>query len=114
MDGIDGIAGGQCVTVAGAAAGLSWAHGQPALAELCALLAAAGLGFLTRNWHPARIFMGDVASGWLGFELAVIALLGEATGAVPFTAFLILMGVCLVDSTWTLLRRLLAGEKVYR
>ncbi len=111
MDGIDGIAAGQCITVAGSTAVIALVHDEPQLAALAALMAAASLGFLTRNWQPARIFMGDVASGWIGFQFAVLALAGELDGGVPFVSSLILMGVFLVDSTWTLVCRVVRGEK---
>jgi Fuc2NAc and GlcNAc transferase len=114
MDGIDGIAGGQGVTAAGGIAAIAWSRGAHPQAEVAALLAAASLGFLLRNWPPARIFMGDVASGWIGFQLAVLALVGEASGAVPLVSFVILMGAFLVDSTMTLLRRLMAGARVHQ
>jgi len=111
MDGIDGIAGIELVTVAlGAALLLSW-RGAMSAAVWLVLLAACGLGFLVHNWPPARIFMGDAGSGFLGFVLAVFALwTGDVIGLWSWG---ILLGVFLVDATWTLLRRLLARQRVY-
>ena len=75
MDGIDGIAAGQ-----GVVAGLAWAvigltASQGLVSTLGLLLAATCLGFLAHNWPPARIFMGDVGSAFLGYSFAVLPLL---------------------------------------
>jgi len=114
MDGIDGIAASECCTVVIVLGPLAEHAGQRSLALFCAVLASACLGFLALNWQPARIFMGDVCSGFLGFLLALMGLWGQASGSVPLTATLILTGVFVVDATYTLFRRLLAGERVYQ
>ena len=114
MDGIDGIAGGQSASVCAAAALLSFLAGDAALASAFALLAGASLGFLTRNWHPARIFMGDVGSGFMGFALAATSLFAERSGALSVALFSLLSGSFIVDATYTLIRRLAAGEAVYQ
>ena len=110
MDGIDGIAGIQTVTVCLGGALLYWLHGQyePALAPL--LLAAATAGFLCWNLPPARIFMGDAGSGFLGIMLAGLTLQAGLVDQQLFWGWLLLMGVFVVDATWTLIRRILAGE----
>ncbi|HEV2146723.1 MAG TPA: glycosyltransferase family 4 protein [Longimicrobiaceae bacterium] len=113
MDGIDGIAGSEAVTVGLAGGGLLLAAGSPGLATLSFLLAAAAAGFLVWNWQPARIFMGDVGSGFLGFCFAVLALASERAGAVPLLAWVLLLGVFLFDATLTLGRRVLQGERWY-
>ena len=112
MDGIDGIAGSEAVFVAGAGALLNWRHGgDGGLTAAMLVLAAATLGFLIWNWPPARIFMGDVGSGFLGFTLAVLGLAASRHGAVPIEAWMILSGVFLVDATVTLLRRIVRGDR---
>lgn len=113
MDGIDGLAGGEAVTVGVFGGALLLAAGSPGLAAAAFVVAAAGAGFLAWNWHPARIFMGDVGSGMLGYLFAVLAVASERAGAVPLVAWMILLGVFVVDATVTLLRRALRGEKVY-
>lgn len=113
MDGIDGIAGTEAVTVAVSGALLHWMHGEPEVAMLLLSLAAASMGFLLWNWPPAKIFMGDVGSGFLGFVFAVLAL-GLSSGALNLWVWLILLGVFVVDATYTLLRRLVRGERVYQ
>jgi Fuc2NAc and GlcNAc transferase len=113
MDGIDGIAGGEAVTT-GIIGGvlLRWA-GHPELASLSFLVAAASGGFLLWNWHPAKIFMGDVGSGLLGFLFAALAVVSERGGAVPLLVWMILLGVFVFDATATLLRRVARGERWY-
>jgi Fuc2NAc and GlcNAc transferase len=112
MDGIDGIAGSEAVFVSGAGALLNWYQGgAPGLTAAMLCLAAAGLGFLRWNWPPARIFMGDVGSGFLGFTLAVLGLVANQLGRIPLEAWGILGGFFLVDATITLLRRVVRGDQ---
>ncbi|WP_087501555.1 glycosyltransferase family 4 protein [Pseudomonas sp. SID14000] len=113
MDGIDGIASVEAVTACLGMVLLSALAGAPQLMALPLLLAAATLGFLFWNFPPARIFMGDAGSGFLGIVLAGLSL--QAAWAAPqlFWCWLILLGVFVVDATFTLIRRLLRGDKVY-
>jgi Fuc2NAc and GlcNAc transferase len=80
---------------------------------LCIALASAAAGFLCWNWPPARIFMGDAGSCFVGFMFGVLVLAGHRTGAVPLPAWLILLSIFLVDATLTLARRVVSGEKWY-
>jgi Fuc2NAc and GlcNAc transferase len=114
MDGIDGLAGGEGVTAGLFGAVLLWLAGAPALAAVALLVAGACIGFLPWNWMPARIFMGDVGSGFLGFVFGTLAVASERAGAVPLLAWLILLGVFVFDATTTLFRRMLRGEAWYR
>lgn len=112
MDGIDGIAGSEAVFVAGAGALLNWGYGgDSGLTAAMLVLAAATLGFLIWNWPPARIFMGDVGSGFLGFSLAVLGLAASRHSAIPIEVWAILSGVFLVDATVTLLIRIVRGDR---
>jgi Fuc2NAc and GlcNAc transferase len=114
MDGIDGIAASQAVYMSGAGAALAIYGGMSgSIPAVGLILAAASLGFLVWNWPPAKIFMGDVGSGYLGFALAVIALSASSERAVMLPVWLILGGVFFIDSTVTLLRRLARRERVY-
>jgi Fuc2NAc and GlcNAc transferase len=114
MDGIDGIAASQAIFMSGAGAALAMLAGMSSSIPAAALvLAAANLGFLLWNWPPARIFMGDVGSGYLGFALAVLGLAALRERAVMLPVWLILGGVFFIDSTVTLLRRLARRERVY-
>ena len=113
MDGIDGIASVEAVCVCLGACLVYTFSNHEALIALPLLLAAAVSGFLFWNFPPARIFMGDAGSGFLGIMLALLAL--QAAWAEPLLlwSWLILLGVFIVDSTTTLMRRLLRREKVY-
>jgi Fuc2NAc and GlcNAc transferase len=112
MDGIDGIAASEAIFVLCAAGGLSLSSGQPtALTAAELLLAAASLGFLFWNWPPARIFMGDVGSGYLGYGIALFALASGHENPVAPLAWLTLGAAFFVDATVTLARRLMRGER---
>lgn len=113
MDGIDGIAGGQAVV-----AGLGWTlfgwwGDQPLVSALGALLAACSLGFLGHNWPPARIFMGDVASGFLGYTFAVLAVVAALRDPRSILVGALLLWPFLFDTIFTFLRRLGRGENVF-
>jgi UDP-N-acetylmuramyl pentapeptide phosphotransferase/UDP-N-acetylglucosamine-1-phosphate transferase len=110
MDGIDGIAGSEAATVG---IGIALVAGDDlGLAAPALTIAAAAIGFLVWNWAPARIFLGDVGSiplGYLlGFLLYQLALRGQ------WQAALILPAYFLADASFTLLRRLMRGERVWR
>jgi Fuc2NAc and GlcNAc transferase len=118
MDGIDGIASVEAICVCLGGALLFALSGvadsaQPTGIFVALLLAAAVAGFLFWNFPPARIFMGDAGSGFLGVTLGVLSL--QAAWAEPqlLWGWLVLLGVFIVDATFTLLRRLLRGDKVY-
>lgn len=111
MDGLDGLAASEAVFIAVLAGVLCSAAGG--LPDAFGLLAGCALGFLYWNSPPARIFMGDAGSYFLGFTLAALALLSVRSGDLPLACWLLLPGVFLVDATLTLLRRLLTGERWY-
>lgn len=113
MDGIDGIAGSEAVVVGGFASALLLLAGDLPLALLSAAIASAAAGFLFWNWPPARIFMGDVGSGTLGFLFAVLAVASENRGAVPSLLWVLLLFVFIFDATVTLARRIARGEPWY-
>ncbi len=112
MDGVDGIAGAQATTVGLTLAIGAAAEGNAAVALISAAVAGSALGFLTHNWPPARIFMGDVGSALLGFVLGALGLWASSVGAFEFPAFLIAMSVFIVDATLTLVIRAIRREKV--
>jgi Fuc2NAc and GlcNAc transferase len=113
MDGIDGIASVEAICVCLGAMLLYWLAGNELLAMLPLLLAFAVAGFLYWNLPTARIFMGDAGSGFLGITLGVLSLQAAWVAPQLLWSWLILLGVFIVDATWTLLRRLLRGDKVY-
>ena len=112
MDGIDGIAASETIFVTVAGASLNCLDGgDPGMSAAMLCLAAASLGFLMWNWPPARIFMGDVGSGFLGFMVMVLAMATSQRGNVPIEVWPILGGVFFVDATTTLVRRILRGDR---
>jgi Fuc2NAc and GlcNAc transferase len=113
MDGTDGLAGAEAVSVSAIGGLLLLSTGDASTAFLSFTIAAASLGFLVWNWPPASIFMGDVGSGLLGFLFAVLAILSEKNGSVPLLTWVLLLGVFVFDATVTLIRRALRGERVY-
>ncbi|MDQ3460712.1 MAG: glycosyltransferase family 4 protein [Deinococcota bacterium] len=110
MDGIDGLAAGQAVVVSLAAGSLLLAAGYWPLALACWTLTAATAGFLYWNWPPAKIFMGDVGSGLLGFVFAALALYTEGRGMMPLLLWILLLAPFIVDATATLLYRIAKRE----
>lgn len=114
MDGADGLAGGMTVVGFGTYAIAAHGAGVPALALVCVSLSAAAVAFLMHNWHPARIFLGDVGSVPLGFLAALLGLAGWHEGAWPLWFPLLVFSPFIVDATFTLARRLARREQVWR
>ena len=113
MDGIDGIAGG--VALAG---GLGWMMlatqaNIPFAFWVALAIAASSLGFLGHNWSPAKIFMGDVASTFLGYTFAVLPLLSATEGGDALMLGTLLMWTFIMDAGVTFIRRALKRENVF-
>jgi len=108
MDGIDGITGGEALIIGLGLALLG--SGPPAMLGL--IIAGAALGFLKWNWHPAKVFLGDVGSVPLGFLLGWLLL--DFVAAGHWAAALMLPAYYLADATTTLIRRAFRGEKVWQ
>jgi len=113
MDGIDGIAGGQALI-----AGLGWAiigfiSGQSFIGLIGLLLAASSLGFLFHNWPPARIFMGDVGSAFIGFTLAVLPIMAGQKNARFMIAGFLMVWPFIFDTSFTLARRMINKENIF-
>lgn len=113
MDGIDGIAGLEAISVCLGGALCGWLVGAPQLVWLPLILGMAAGGFLVWNFPPARIFMGDAGSGFLGLMLGGLALQAASVAPGLIWSWLILLGVFVVDATFTLIHRLMRGERVY-
>ena len=118
MDGIDGIAGMQAVT-----AGIGWLIigqmlGFETVAFYGGVIAFSSFGFLIHNWHPAKIFMGDVGSAFLGYTFAVLPLLTKNETADNFSLLPIiavgLVFLFVLDTTLTFFRRILKREKIWQ
>jgi FlaA1/EpsC-like NDP-sugar epimerase/UDP-N-acetylmuramyl pentapeptide phosphotransferase/UDP-N-acetylglucosamine-1-phosphate transferase len=114
MDGIDGLAGTEALIVSAVCCLLSaHRHGFDGLALLFAVLSVSALGFLSFNWSPAKIFMGDVGSSFLGYCFAALALLAAVHHRLSLWTPIILLGVFIIDASLTLMTRMARGDKWY-
>lgn len=113
MDGVDGIAGAQAVIAGIGWAGLGWLVEQPLVGILGLLLAVGSLGFLGHNWPPARIFMGDVGSAFLGYTFAVLPVSATQQDSRLAVAGVLLVWPFVFDAAFTFLRRLRNHENVF-
>jgi UDP-N-acetylmuramyl pentapeptide phosphotransferase/UDP-N-acetylglucosamine-1-phosphate transferase len=84
------------------------------VAVVGALVAGASLGFLFYNWHPARIFMGDVGAAFLGFTFASFTVLAFSRDADAGLAGVLFVWPFVFDTAFTLLRRIARGENILR
>jgi Fuc2NAc and GlcNAc transferase len=113
MDGIDGIASVEGISVALGGALVWWMDGSGSDWVLALVFAGCVAGFLAWNFPPAKIFMGDAGSGFLGLMVALLSLWCGQDAPHLFWAWFILAGCFLVDATTTLVRRVMAGERFY-
>lgn len=114
MDGSDGLAGGMAVFGFGAYAFAAYLTGAVTLAALCASIAAASGAFLVFNWHPARLFMGDVGSVPLGLLAGALGLQGWSIGTWPLWFPLLVFAPFMCDATLTLIKRGLRRERLWQ
>jgi len=112
LDGLDGLVSG--MTAIGALViflfTMSEKYYQPDIGLAALILAAASLGFLFFNWHPAKIFLGEGGSLFLGYALGVLAIISGGKIAMA----LLVMGIPILDVAWTILRRLAAGKNPFK
>ncbi len=113
MDGIDGMAGG--VALAGACA---WMFISANMQNnfvfwISFAIAASSLGFLFHNWSPAKIFMGDVASTFLGYTFAVLPLLSADEGGDALMLGTLIMWTFIMDAGVTFIRRAIKRENIF-
>ena len=116
MDGIDGLAALQAIVASAALAVAGAVVDNPLVTGVGGLLAAASAGFLVYNIPPARLFMGDIGSTFLGFSLAGLTLLGSTGvggGRLPIEFGVVVLAPFLFDGVVTLARRALRGERWY-
>ena len=91
MDGIDGIAGTEAITVLSGGMLILFLQGDSTWLMISAYLVASIAGFLVWNWPPAKVFMGDACSGFLGFTLGLIAVVTSLSGEINLWAWMILL-----------------------
>jgi UDP-GlcNAc:undecaprenyl-phosphate GlcNAc-1-phosphate transferase len=115
IDGLDGLASGVVLIASAALWWVARTHADFYVMFIAALLIGATLGFLRYNFPPARVFMGDTGSQFLGLTLAAVSLLQNRKGTATVTLLfpLVALGVPLADSILAFARRLLGGRPVF-
>ena len=114
IDGLDGLSSGIALIAATTLGLISLTttverDGQPLIGILCFALAGSLLGFLRWNFHPASIFIGTSGVMFVGYTLAVLAILGTAKVAIA----LLVLGVPIIDTFWIIVRRLVTGRSPF-
>jgi Fuc2NAc and GlcNAc transferase len=117
MDGVDGIAGSQAVVAGVGFACILYSSGARTWAAYSLVIAGSATGFLIHNWSPAKVFLGDIGSAFLGYTFALLPLMARDS-ARPETNSLLLFATLLLwpflfDSVFTLFRRAARGERVW-
>lgn len=113
MDGADGLACAQTACAGLVFAGLLAVDGRTGLAVWAAGLGGAAAGFARWNWRPAKVFMGDVGSYFIGFQLALLVVCAWLAGLSAWP-YLILLAPFVTDATLTLARRVVTGRAWWR
>jgi UDP-GlcNAc:undecaprenyl-phosphate/decaprenyl-phosphate GlcNAc-1-phosphate transferase len=117
LDNMDGLSAGVAAIASGAFFALAVISGQFLVAALSAALAGCSVGFLRHNFHPAKIYMGDAGSLFLGFLLAVCATRLDLSGTSPTVAFFVpvlVLGVAIFDTTLVVIERLRHGRTPFQ
>lgn len=113
MDGMDGLAASQTIIASSTLVFWFWQYGDQSLAIISLVLASASYGFLLHNWHPAKIFLGDVGSVTIGAFFSTMLLIAVSRYDMPVISFIILFGVFVADASLTILKRLIQREKIW-
>ena len=114
MDGMDGFAGGMACFGFAMLALLGALAGSPAYTSAALVVCAAAAGFLPFNFPPARLFMGDLGSGSLGFLAGVFLLWADRAGLFHLWLGCVVFSLFIVDATWTVIRRTLQGKRPWQ
>lgn len=115
IDGLDGLATGIGLVALGTTLAVALMLGNAEVATVCAALAGALLGFLRYNFRPARIFLGDSGSLFVGFMLAVLSVHGSTKSAAAVLAAVpvLVLALPILDTLLSILRRWLRGTPVF-
>lgn len=114
-DGLDGLAAGISSIAAATLFLIAWKAGQLQVLVLTAALAGGSLGFLRYNFNPAKIFMGDSGSMFLGFILAAVAVQGamKSAATIALAVPILALGVPVFDTSFAIIRRYINGRPIY-
>jgi UDP-N-acetylmuramyl pentapeptide phosphotransferase/UDP-N-acetylglucosamine-1-phosphate transferase len=113
MDGIDGLAGGEAAVASSFFFLLFARYGESGWAVANLFVAAASMGFLVHNWPPARVFMGDAGSAFLGGFFGIQSVIAAMATPIPFPVLVLPFSNFILDTSFTLIRRMWRGEKWY-
>lgn len=107
IDGLDGLAAGTALIASLTLAAVAFTLGNTAVVAVTLILAGAILGFLRYNFHPARVFLGDTGSMFLGFALGALAVMGLSKGATALSVLIpiVILGIPLTDTAFAVWRR---------
>lgn len=116
MDGIDGLAAGHAIIAAMTVSWLARLRGADLVAWAMIIIAGSVSGFLLHNWPPAKIFMGDVGSAFLGFTFAGLSILSRESGTncLPIMVWVVIMAPFIFDTVTTLILRIVRRLPWYR
>ena len=116
IDGLDGLAAGTSGIAAVTIGVVAFLEGHLAVAVLAIILAASVFGFLPFNFNPAKIFMGDTGSMFLGFTLSVLAVVGLTKSATIISVFIpvVILGIPIFDTMYAITRRFLNGTPIFQ
>ncbi|MDB5100778.1 MAG: Undecaprenyl-phosphate alpha-N-acetylglucosaminyl 1-phosphate transferase [Cyanobacteria bacterium RYN_339] len=115
IDGLDGLAGGVSLIAASTTALIAWQTHQPAITLLALALMGATIGFLRYNWNPAKIFMGDSGSLFLGFTLAALSVIGvlKLVATAALLVPVLILGVPIFDTAFAIVRRAMQRQPIF-
>lgn len=116
IDGLDGLAGGLSAIAAVTLAVIGWREGTTVLVLPALILAASTIGFLRYNFYPAKIFMGDSGSMFLGYTLACLSVIGLTKTATVVSVFIpiLILGIPIFDTLFAIIRRYINNQPIFK
>jgi UDP-GlcNAc:undecaprenyl-phosphate/decaprenyl-phosphate GlcNAc-1-phosphate transferase len=116
IDGLDGLAAGVSTIAAVTILMVALQQNLWVVAILTAALAGSALGFLQHNFNPAKIFMGDTGSMFLGYTLAAISILGTVKSAatIALVVPIVALGLPIMDTAFAIIRRYSSGRPIFK
>ena len=115
IDGLDGLAAGTSIIAAATMAISGYATGQTEMASMALILIGASLGFLKYNFHPAKIFMGDTGSMFLGYNLSVLAIMGftKSFTVLSLVTPILVLAIPILDTLFSIIRRKMNNKPIF-